>query len=179
MLRDATPFFSGLHAPSDRPRRFRIPILQGVIGIAIGIVTVGCDQTGSNGVAPAETETATSEAPPSGERRGYEIPIPQIEYWDPERSALKYTYEMRFDAPGADGRARLHRNGWARAYFGNGSLEREGSYQWIPQRERSERVGRWTYYKADGTVDRIEQRGGDSVWSGPDQRIPPPGTEPK
>lgn len=179
MLRDATPTFNGLPVPSGLPHRFRMPILRAVTVIAIGIVTVGCDQTDSNDVTPPRTEAATSEAPPSGERRGYEIPIPQIEYWDPERSALKYTYEMRFDAPGDDGRARLHRNGWARAYFGNGSLEREGSYQWIPQRNRSERVGPWTYYKADGTVDRIEQRGGDSIWSGADQRTPPPGTEPQ
>lgn len=173
----ATQSSSGDSDSGSGPRiLFRGSILQATIIVATGLLSAGCDRNESTEAPEPTTGVVTSDATPTGERRGYEIPIPQLEYWDPERRTMKYSYEMRFDAPGSDGRARLHRNGWARAYFGSGVLEREGSYQWIPQRERSERVGTWTYYKPDGTVDRIEQRGGDSIWTGPDQRTSPPGT---
>lgn len=125
--------------------------------------------------------TPTTAAPSSKEavstaRRGYEIPIPQIEYWAGTRT-LKYSYEMRFDPPlQPDGPPRLHRNGWARAYYASGQLEREGAYRYVPDRDQSERVGIWTYYRADGEVDRTEDRGGEAIWTGPDQRITPPNT---
>ena len=84
---------------------------------------------------------------------------------------------MRFDPSAIPGGSpRLHRNGWARAYYASGTIEREGSYRYIADRGRSERVGTWTYYDQDGGVLRVEDRGGPVVWTAPDQRQPPPGT---
>ncbi|MCP4836953.1 MAG: hypothetical protein GY895_19555 [Phycisphaera sp.] len=131
---------------------------------------------------PSETvaKPATTTTPATAEpRRGYEIPIPQIEFWDPERTTLKYTYEMRFDpaGPGEKG-PRLHRNGWARAYYGSGRLEREGAYRFDRTKNQSDRVGTWIYYDTEGNPSRTEERGGEVIWTGPDQLVPPPGTEP-
>ena len=150
-------------------------------------ITAGCDRPASEtaGTSTSETGTATdatdagsTTATAPTDRRGYEIPIPQLEYWD-DTKVLKYSYEMRFDPPDEPGgRPRLHRNGWARAYYLSGQLEREGAYRYVANVGRSERVGRWTYYTPEGTVDRTEDRGGEIVWTGPDQLIAPPGTEP-
>ena len=136
----------------------------------------GCDQTADDRGSsenPAGTtlpSTSTEETP----RHGYEIPIPRIEYWE-STTTPKYFYEMRFDPPlNSSGRPRLHRNGWARAYYADGSIEREGAYRFDASLNRSERVGEWTYYQRDGSVARVEQRGGPAIWTGPDQRIPPP-----
>ena len=87
------------------------------------------------------------------------------EYWD-STGKLKFEYEMRF---GPDGK--VLRNGWSTAHFADGTMERQGAYL------ENERVGTWTYYTADGTVDRIEDRGGKTIWTGPNQAIPTPGTE--
>lgn len=143
-----------------------------------------CDDGATSGAEPepAATTTTTDATPASPAdtgRRGYEIPIQQMEFWDPQKTILKYTYEMRFDQPGpGESGPRLHRNGWARAYYGSGRLEREGAYRWNPEKKQSERVGSWTYYETDGSTSRVEDRGGEPIWTGPDQRIAPPGTPP-
>ena len=140
----------------------------------ICLVAAGCGD--ERNASPTTDDVPVAESTNPDARRGYEVPIPQIEYWEGSDRVLKFTYEMRFDAPGPNGRRALHRNGWARAYYSSGALEREGVYQWIPDRGRSERVGRWTYYDEEGNVDRVEERGGDPIWTGPDQATPPPGT---
>ena len=129
-------------------------------------------------VQAPESTPAPAQPPAATARRGYEIPIDQLEYWDPKtRTTLKFTYEMRFDPPGpGENGPRLHRNGWARAYYGSGELEREGAYRYNAKSKESERVGTWTYYEPDGSTSRIEERGGEAIWTGPDQQIAPPGT---
>lgn len=150
--------------------------------IALGIAWMhGCEESGPP-VVESTPPVETAVAPPAETgRRGYEIPIPQLEYWDPvERTTLKYTYEMRFDPPGpGETSPRLHRNGWARAYYGSGVLEREGAYRYNAETKQSERVGTWTYYETDGSQSRIEEREGEVIWTGPDQRIAPPGNPPE
>jgi hypothetical protein len=101
--------------------------------------------------APAVTDADITSTPEPSGRRGYEIPIPQLEFWAEDPSSPKYRYEMRF--------------------------EREGAYRFIAEKNRSERVGRWTYYNSDGSIDRVEDRGGEVIWTAPDQAIPPPGTD--
>ena len=143
---------------------------------AAALLFCGCDQSVQDrGSAedPAGTTTSSTSVEATL-RRGYEIPIPSIEYWE-SSTTPKFVYEMRFDPPREPGgRPRLHRNGWAKAYYANGSIEREGAYRYDASLDRSERVGTWTYYQDDGSVARIEQRGGPAIWTGPDQRIPPP-----
>lgn len=145
--------------------------------LVASLAPLGCERDAPR-IDPAGSESTTAAAPEL--RRGYEIPIPQLEYWDPsERTVLKYSYEMRFDPPGPGEKGpRLHRNGWAKAYYGSGGLEREGAYRFDRAKNRSERVGTWTYYDTEGNPSRTEDRGGEVIWTGPDQRIPPPGTEP-
>ncbi|MEY3143743.1 MAG: hypothetical protein RLY21_2236 [Planctomycetota bacterium] len=63
---------------------------------------------------------------------------------------VKYSYEMRKSSNG-----KWARNGIGRAYYESGELEREGMYK------NNVRVGRWTYYKLDGTVSHVEDRGTD------------------
>ena len=162
----------------DSPRSKRPGRIANVLLLFLASTTpFGCGEKTPPSDPIAEPTTAT--APPSSElRRGYEIPIPQIEYWDPERTTLKYTYEMRFDParPGEKG-PRLHRNGWARAYYGSGRLEREGAYRFDRTKNQSDRVGTWIYYDPEGNPSRTEERGGEVIWTGPDQLIPPPETE--
>lgn len=162
-------------APS-RSRRTGMLIL---LIATLPCLACGCGEDRTPPTPAAETTpngSPAAEASVAGPRRGYEVPIPQIEYWEGSDRVLKYTYEMRFDASDADGRRALHRNGWARAYYSSGTLEREGAYQWVPALGRSERVGKWTYYDTDGSIARVEERGGSPIWNGPDQTTPPPGT---
>ncbi len=145
----------------------------------------GCDRpeaepssSPANTRPPAISTKRPSAPPESSLRRGYEIPIPQLEFWAGTET-LKYSYEMRFDPPDEEGgRPKLHRNGWARAYYLSGELEREGAYRYVAANGRSERVGRWTYYTPEGTVDRTEERGGEVIWTGPDQTLAPPEEKP-
>ena len=127
------------------------------------VLAIGCGKedrpSGSDTAEPAPQ----AEAIPG--RKGYEIPIPVREYWK-ETGNLKFEYEYRYNADGS-----FARNGWSRAYYGSGPLEREGSYL------NNERIGLWTYYEPDGTVSRTEDRGGVAIWTAPDQSTPPPGTE--
>ncbi|MEC8733965.1 MAG: hypothetical protein VXX86_03240 [Planctomycetota bacterium] len=148
--------------------------------LSLSLASLGCELEAPDAASPAP-DTPSADAAGTTvaeERRGYEIPIPQVEYWDDARTILKFTYEMRFDPPGPGEKGpRLHRNGWARAYYGSGALEREGSYRYVPELGRSERVGVWTYYEPDGSVSRREDRGGDPIWTRADQRTAPPGTD--
>ena len=162
----------------SRPRSAMIGVLIALTATIAG----GCDQTsatssdgdGDASTATTSTTTSTADAPAVTGRRGYEIPIPQLEYWAGTET-LKYSYEMRFYPPEKEGCGpRLHRNGWARAYYPSGGLEREGAYRYVAANGRAERVGRWTYYTPEGTVDRTEDRGGEVIWTGPDQLIAPP-----
>ena len=88
-----------------------------------------------------------------------------IEFWD-GTTRVKYEYEMRY---GPDGQ--VQRNGWARAYYSNGSVEREGAYL------DGARAGTWTYYTPEGKIDRSGFERGQPVWSGPGQLKAVPGTE--
>ena len=88
-----------------------------------------------------------------------------VEFWD-GTNQVKYEYEMRYSPDGS-----LQRNGWGRAYYSNGAMEREGAYF------QDARVGTWTYYTAQGAVQRTEDRPGEAVWTGPGQLKAVPGTE--
>lgn len=138
-----------------------------ILGAFVLAIASGC---GDDATTASEPSPTTPTAPATELRRGYETPIPMNEFWDGTKT-LKYAYEMRFDTDG-----KLHRNGWGRAYYASGAIEREGTYRYDHQREMSERMGTWTYYEADGSVKRVEDRGGDPIWTGPDQATPPPGT---
>lgn len=145
---------------------------------SFGILTIAtsCERSAPTPPPTAESdETGSVETDSRPLRRGYEVPIPSIEFWDASNTVPKYYYEMRFEAPRtAGGAPRLHRNGWSRAFYGNGALQREGAYRYDPSVDRSERVGRWTYYEIDGTVERVEERGGPTIWTEADQLIAPP-----
>ena len=119
------------------------------------------------GCGEQENSPAASTGPAAPvQRNGYEIPIPSREYWD-TTNVLKFEYEMRYDVDG-----RLKRNGWSRAYFSSGQLEREGSYT------NDERVGIWNFYDREGNPSRKEDRKGIVIWTGPGQDAVIPGTEP-
>ena len=108
----------------------------------------GTNAAGTN--AAATNAAATNAAPPVAEKPAPpkdEVKISK-ELWP--NGKLKYSYEMR---RGADGK--WGRNGIGRAYYDTGALEREGTYR------DGVRVGQWKYFKPDGTVDRIEERGQD------------------
>ena len=135
------------------------------------IMLAGCDPSPSTTPDPA-SDNAPIESTTAEPRRGYEIPIPMMEYWEGTQ-VPKYTYEMRFDADG-----KLHRNGWAQAFYSSGNLEREGSYKFNPTAAQSDRVGLWTYYDPDGSVNRTEDRAGEPIWTAADQLVSAPGTAP-
>lgn len=101
--------------------------------------------TAKSGATPAATA-------PAGEAKKSEVKKDEVkmskELWP--NGKLKYTYEMRRGASG-----KWDRNGIGRAYYDTGELEREGTYK------DGVRVGQWKYFKPDGTVDRIEERGAD------------------
>jgi hypothetical protein len=139
-------------------------------GALVLTVASGCGDTATTSPAPPSTPPEATKTASTELRRGYEIPIPMNEFWDGTKT-LKYTYEMRFDTDG-----KIHRNGWGRAYYANGVIEREGAYRYDHDLEMSERMGTWTYYEADGSVKRVEERGGTPIWTGPNQQTPPPGT---
>ncbi|MDG2022367.1 MAG: hypothetical protein P8J59_10505 [Phycisphaerales bacterium] len=140
------------------------------LAVLVALLLVACDDSTP---APVSSATPPTNEPAAAElRRGYEIPISMVENWEGTQ-IRKYTYEMRFDADG-----KLHRNGWSQAFFSSGELEREGSYRFDPVESRSDRVGLWTYYAPDGSISRTEDRGGEPLWTAPDQRLPPPGTAP-
>lgn len=176
-------------ARSTARRLDRVRRLAAIVPSLAIVTLLGCEppaappaSTGDGGSTTSSASDATAATTPETEvqtgRRGYEIPIMQLEYW-PDTTVPKYRYEMRFDPPETPGgRAKLHRNGWAWAYYGNGQLERQGSYRYTAANDRSERVGIWTYYTPEGEVERTEDRGGEVVWTAPDQRIAPPGTTP-
>lgn len=90
--------------------------------------------------APTAAAPAASSAPADDVR-------PMKEFWP--NGQLKFFNEMR---RGADGK--WGKNGIGRAYYQNGTLEREGSYR------DGVRVGVWTYYNPDGSLNRTENRGG-------------------
>ncbi len=166
----------------DRARRDSAGPLRTAIGTAAGLVLlVACEReptaTTSKNTPAGPAESSTAESAPEA-RRGYEIPIPQLEFWAGTQ-VPKFRYEMRFDpAETPGGNPRLHRNGWAYAYYGSGVMEREGAYRYDAALGRSDRVGIWTYYTQDGKVERTEDRGGEVIWTSPGQLIAPPGTTP-
>lgn len=151
---DAQAYAGGMSLPTFSP--FSLLIITGCLLFPIH---AGC----SHEPASAPQETAASETNPP--RTGYEIPIPMIEFWE-GTNQLKYEYEMRYDTNG-----QVARNGWSRAYYGNGNLEREGAYL------DGARSGIWTYYAIDGSINRTEDHGGNPEWTGPDQFKAVPGTE--
>lgn len=150
-------YASAVNTPNQTPRvlvLLALPLL----------LAIGCNKEDSSSGNTTAEPAPQAEAAPG--RKGYETPIPIREYWK-ETGNLKFEYEYRYNADGS-----FARNGWSRAYYGSGPLEREGSYL------NNERIGLWTYYEPDGNVSRTEDRGGVAIWTGPDQSTPPPGTEP-
>ena len=133
-------------------------ILVLIFTLPTTVAFTGCRDQGN----PPTPPTASAEPV---KRNGYEIPIPSREYWD-NTDVLKFEYEMRYDVDG-----RLKRNGWSRAYFSSGQLEREGSYT------NDERVGIWNFYDREGNPSRKEDRKGIVIWTGPGQDAVIPGTE--
>ena len=121
------------------------------------------DSTSESGTSKPSKKPGNSSATPM--REGYEIPFPMREYWD-STGKLKFEYEMRYGPNG-----KVARNGWASAYYANGAMERQGAYL------NNERIGIWTYYSDDGSVNRTENKGGITIWTSPNQAIPTPGTE--
>lgn len=118
--------------------------------LALTVFLAGCDKppapTAPAGPAAADTAAASAASAPKDE-----VKISK-ELWP--NGKLKYSYEMR---RGADGK--WGRNGIGRAYYDTGTLEREGPYR------DGVRVGQWKYYKPDGSLDRIEDRGMDGQGS--------------
>ena len=168
-----------LLAMNDGARRDSAGPLRIAIGTVAGALLLVACERGPAATKPAvdPIDTSTTASAPEA-RRGYEIPIPQLEFWAGTQ-VPKFRYEMRFDpAEEPGGSPRLHRNGWASAYYGSGVMEREGAYRYDAALGRSERVGVWTYYTQDGKVERTEDRGGEVIWTAPDQLIAPPGTTP-
>lgn len=114
--------------------------------LAVSVLLAGCDKPPAP-TAPAGPATADAVAAPAASAPKDEVKISK-ELWP--NGKLKYSYEMR---RGADGK--WGRNGIGRAYYDTGTLEREGPYR------DGVRVGQWKYYKPDGSLDRVEERGMD------------------
>ena len=118
--------------------------------LALAALLAGCEKPAvspaSNASGPAGSAGAPAAAAPKDE-----VKLSK-ELWP--NGKLKYSYEMR---RGADGK--WGRNGIGRAYYDTGTLEREGPYR------DGVRVGQWKYYKPDGSLDRIEDRGMDGQGS--------------
>ena len=118
--------------------------------IAIG----GCDggksapapaSTPASAPVPAPAPAPATEAPKAAAKDDVKM---SKENWPSGK--VKYSYEMRKSSNG-----KWARNGIGRAYYESGELEREGMYK------HNVRVGRWTFYKIDGTVSHYEDRGAD------------------
>jgi hypothetical protein len=132
---------------SDTPRH--LAVLLAILPVLPLGLLAACDPprpappapTASSDPAPAAPAKPAAPAAPKDD-----VKISK-EYWT-ESGKLKYFYELRKDANG-----KWKRNGIGRAYFSSGELEREGTYR------DGVRVGTWTYFKPDGTVDRVEDRG--------------------
>lgn len=114
--------------------------------LALTVFLAGCDKPPAP-AAPVASATADKDAAPAASAPKDEVKISK-ELWP--NGKLKYSYEMR---RGADGK--WGRNGIGRAYYDTGTLEREGPYR------DGVRVGQWRYYKPDGSLDRVEERGVD------------------
>ncbi|MFM1823709.1 MAG: hypothetical protein RI967_1975 [Planctomycetota bacterium] len=120
--------------------------------LALALFVAGCDRPASSPTPPPPPPTEPAEATPAdaasaqAPAKKSDVKISK-EYWT-ETGKLKYFYELRKDANG-----KWKRNGIGRAYFSSGEMEREGTYR------DGVRVGTWTYFKTDGTVDRVEERG--------------------
>lgn len=114
--------------------------------LVVSVLLAGCDKPPAP-TAPAGPATADAAAAPAASAPKDEVKISK-ELWP--NGKLKYSYEMR---RGADGK--WGRNGIGRAYYDTGTLEREGPYR------DGVRVGQWKYYKPDGSLDRVEERGMD------------------
>ena len=141
-------------------RVLRFQYLTFALVVCLGLMPLpGC----SEDAGEIASQSTPEDAKPA--RRGYETSIPMIEFWD-GTNQVKYEYEMRY---GPD--KQLQRNGWSRAYYSNGRLEREGAYL------NGERAGLWTHYTVDGEVQRTKAHGGEAIWTAPGQSYPVPGTE--
>lgn len=139
------------HTRHARSASFAAPFAT---ALAVAVALTACDRpAASPAPAPAPTPAPTDTvAPPVAEAaeaapaKKDDVKISK-EYWT-ETGKLKYFYELRKDANG-----KWKRNGIGRAYFSSGGMEREGTYR------DGVRVGTWTYFKPDGSVDRVEERG--------------------
>lgn len=125
-------------------------LARSLAALALPVLLARCDRsfappTPGNSSATDSSAVSTTAVPKD------EVKISK-ELWP--NGKLKYSYEMR---RGADGK--WGRNGIGRAYYDTGTLEREGPYR------DGTRVGQWKYYKPDGSLDRIEDRGMDGQGS--------------
>jgi hypothetical protein len=132
--------------PDCRPHPFRAnPSLLALVA-ALGLAA--CDRPPATAPAgdPAQADAPKPDAKKDDVKMSKEL-------WP--NGKLKYTYEMRRGASG-----KWDRNGIGRAYYDTGELEREGTYK------DGVRVGQWKYFKPDGTIERIEERGADGKGGG-------------
>lgn len=117
-----------------------------ILALSLTLPLASCEKP----VPPAVQQASEPAAPaaPAETAGGQADPNLRVskELWP--SGGVKYTYEMR---RGADGK--WARNGVGRAYYEDGTLEREGVYK------NNVRVGKWTYYAPDGKVLRVEERG--------------------
>lgn len=126
---------------SPRNLLVRLSVVTATLALA------ACDQRGQTPPAPpTPPQTGATTSPPSDVKKD-DVKLSK-ELWP--NGKLKYTYEMRKGTSG-----KWDRNGIGRAYYDTGALEREGTYK------DGVRVGQWKYYKPDGTIDRVEERGTD------------------
>ena len=144
------------HAPaSELPKPSALCRATLRVALAAGVFALAACDRGKPEPAPLAAPATTPSAAPApapsaaapAEAAKDEVKLSK-ENWP--NGKPKYTYEMRKSANG-----KWARNGIGRAYYEEGPLEREGMYK------NNVRVGKWTYYKFDGTVSHIEDRGAD------------------
>jgi hypothetical protein len=124
--------------------------------IPVSLLTV-CLSAHHGGAPAPEAQTPTAKPPPASAPASAPATQPgkkmkwSREYWPEDQGGkLKFEYEMR---PNSEGK--YMRNGMSRAFYANGQIEREGRYK------DNQRVGKWTFYKIDGTKAKDSDYGGD------------------
>jgi hypothetical protein len=133
-----------MRRPPETPVIVRMSALAAASSLAI--VLCGCEPPAP---APSSATTAPSDAA-AAPAAAAAAPADDVkimkEYWP--SGGVKFFNEMRRGAAG-----KWDKNGIGRAYYETGTLEREGMYR------DGTRIGRWTYFNPDGTVQRVEERG--------------------
>lgn len=152
-IRATTPEVATLLRHAPRPAPFATARIHALVVLCLAGLSACGERPSAPAPAPAPAPTAgaptastqapaaAAAAPPADE-----VKIMK-EFWP--GGQLKFYNELRRGASG-----KWDKNGIGRAYYQNGTLEREGSYR------DGVRIGIWTYYNADGSLSRTENRGG-------------------